>query len=177
VKSRLMYDAAFAAKIPTDPKDAVVAFYLNGGDPLHPWPTTDVAKFAGRRKLPIFVRSDPANASEAEADFFLALRQLYDFQAFKCLIALDIETAVDIPYVTEWGDVASHFEYRTLVYGSTGNLFKLPALDGRWAAAPGKRLHDFMESQQVRAVQNTSGDGYDESELREFLSEFGAWWI
>ena len=175
--SVVMYDAEFSADIPAEPSDAVIAGYMPGGDPAHPWATKpDWSKFTNRRKLPIFVRSDPAN-SLAEDDAFKALRDLYDLRAYKCLVALDIETALDAEYVTKWGDVLSQYDYRPLVYGSTTNLFKLPSLDGRWAAAPGKTLHDFYHVQNVRIVQDTGAQPkYDKSVMHEYLAIHGAWW-
>lgn len=174
--SRVMYDAAFSADIPAEPTDAAVAGYIPGGDPLHPWSQKpDWSKFPGRRKLPIFVRSDPTN-SLAEDDAFKAIRDLYDLRAFHCLIALDIETALDAEYVALWGAVVQHYNYSPLVYGSLNNLFKVPVLDGRWAAAPGKHLTDFKPHEGVRIVQNIDHGKYDESEMHEFIALRGPWW-
>lgn len=175
--SRVMYDAEFSANIPAEPTDAVIAGYIPGGDPAHPWATKpDWAKFPKRRKLPIFVRSNPEN-SLAEDDAFKAMRDLYELRAFGCYIALDIETALDIEYVATYGDVMDHYNYRTLVYGSVDNLFKLPKLHGRWAAAPGKKLSDFEHWQDVRIVQDTGANkGYDRSVMHEWIAVNGTWW-
>ena len=176
--SRIMYDAEYSADIPAEPTDAVIAGYIPGGDPAHPWTTKqDWHKFKGRRKLPIFVRSNPTD-SLAEDDAFKALRDLYDLGAFGCLIALDIETALDAEYVQRFGNIMTHYYYRVLPYGSTANLFKVPVLGGRWAAAPGKKLSDFPHSDDVRIVQDTGAQPkYDRSVMHEFLAVHGAWWI
>lgn len=176
VKSPVLFDAAFAKNIPSTPGDAAVAFYQNGGDPFHPWPTVDIEKFPHRRKLPVFVRSDPQTAV-AEDDAFRALRDLYGLNAFRCFIALDIETAKDAAYVAKWGRITEHYGYRPLVYGSEGNIFALPELHGRWVAAPGKKLSDFHQSQNVRLVQNTGAHpGYDESAMHHFMADSLHWW-
>lgn len=177
IESAIMYDAADPAKIPAGPPDAIVAGYLNPGDPLKPWKLKDWERFGKRRKLPILVRSDPAGGSEAEADAFAALRNLYDLGAdAPCLVALDIETARDPAYVTRFGAVLNHYLYRVLPYGSRTNLLALPKLDGRWLAAPDSRLSDWPRGDDVRLIQNVNGDGFDQSDVRHWLSEFGDWW-
>lgn len=174
--SNLMFDAAYAIDIPAQPDDAVVSGYLYGGDPLHPWADSDWRKFPGRRKLPILTRSDPANKSEAEDDAFQALRDLYAIGARHCLVALDIETAKDAAYVEKFGHVMNFYDYLVLAYGSQGNIFSVPMLDGRWVAAPGKTFADFPRRDDIRAIQNVQGEKYDSSILRAFLSDFGHWW-
>jgi hypothetical protein len=176
IRSRVMYDAEFSADIPAEPSDSAIAGYMPGGDPAHPWATKpDWSKFKGRRKLPIFVRSNPGQ-SNAEDDAFKALRDLWELGASHCLVALDIETANDAAYVTEWGAILRHFGYRVLVYGSAGNVFKLPKLDGRWLAAPGKTFEDYP-GDDVRIIQDTGAQPkYDRSLMRAFIAMHGEWW-
>lgn len=172
-----MYDAANPADIPALSGEAI-AGYLHPGDPLRPWNRKDWRNFPEVRKLPILVRSDPVGGSEAEADAFAALKELYDLGADACLVALDIETANDAAYVTRFGAVMNHYNYGVLPYGSRVNLLALPKLDGRWLAAPGMSFHDFPRSDDIRIIQNyshTSPD-YDRSDLRPYLAEFGRWW-
>jgi hypothetical protein len=176
--SDVMFDAADPNEIPQlDNNAAVIAGYLNPGDPLRPWKAKDWAKFPKHRKLPILVRSDPTGKSEAEDDAFAGMQNLYDLGALECLVALDIETALDPAYVTRFGTILNTYGYRVLPYGSRDNLLSLPKLDGRWLAAPGMSFGDFPRADDIRAIQNVYETGYDKSDLRPFLSMHGAWWI
>jgi hypothetical protein len=128
------FDAAYCPKNP--PQADVVAFYGPGGDQLNVWTQQEIEAQPARFRLPIFVRSNPLQASAyADAGNFLAwLRQI---NAPPCAVVLDLETAVAPSYVTAFGGVVKGAGYDILPYGSSSTLFKNPVLDGYFVALPG----------------------------------------
>src|SRR6266700_5256935 len=75
-----------------------VAGYI-GGDTPHVWTDAEWRRFGRLRKLPIWVRSNPA-AVKAETDAFGALERLFELHVPRGVtVALDLETAVNGDYV------------------------------------------------------------------------------
>lgn len=125
------YDTAFPTG-KTLPRDAGgVAGYI-GGDTPHVWTRAEWHRFGKLPKLPIFVRS---NEGAPISDAGVALMRLRQIGARPgCAVALDLETRVDPPYVTEFGSVLQFFGYRVLPYGSISTIFRNPPLNGYWIA-------------------------------------------
>ena len=70
-----------------------VAGYI-GGDTPHVWTDAEWRRFGSLRKLPIWVRSNPAQV-DAEADSFAALERLFELKIPRgTTVALDLETAL-----------------------------------------------------------------------------------
>jgi hypothetical protein len=129
------YDAAFAPAHP--PATDVVAFYGPGGDQEHAWPLSDIEAQSARYRAPIFVRSNPGQASvTTDAETFMSW--LVGIGCPKgSLTVLDLETAIAPNYVNVYGQLLRSEGYLVAPYGSSGTLYKNPALDGYWVDLPG----------------------------------------
>jgi hypothetical protein len=173
-------DSANASDIPANWPGAVGG-YLPGGDPYRVWHRADWARFPGRRKLPIFVQSHPESADPA-ADAFTALRGLFLMGARPgCLTALDLEGAIDPPYVLRYGAVMRFAGFKVLPYGEQSTIFKNPPLDGRWVAWY-RNIGPFMAPgpgvamTQYADPANGSGGPWDSSTIRWATWIRGPWW-
>lgn len=131
------YDAAYCPAKP--PATDVVLFYAPHGDQLNAWTLAEINAQPARYRLPIFVRSNPAQAL-ATTD---AMNMHEWLLSIGCpsgsSIVLDLETAVDATYVNTFGWLMYEAGYRTLPYGSSSTLFRNPALDGYFVAEPGAK--------------------------------------
>lgn len=157
-------DAAFASNIPAG-WGGGVAGYVNGGDPFHAWSSPDWHSWAGNRRLPIFVRSNPGSVTGATSDGFAALEDLWALRvpAGK-YIALDLETAEDPAYVQQWTGILEHFGYLVIVYGSASSVFKNPAPRYWVAQYQGTGPYMYHEpGQHVIMTQYQNGQQYDSS--------------
>jgi hypothetical protein len=172
-----MRDAAYANNISTG-FTGVVAGYLPHGDPFHAWSAADWQRFKGKRKLPIFVRSDTQSATQGIEDAFQVMRVLNSLGApIGCITALDLETRINPAYVNAYGSVMRWAKYSVLVYGSTSTVFRNPALDGYWVAAPAAKPYLYNHP-NVRATQYRADGhpGYDSSVVYWRTLYFGKWW-
>ncbi len=176
-----MRDSAYAVNIPTS-WTGVVAGYLEGGDPFRPWSLADWQRFRGHKKLPIFVQSAPVAAS-AVKDAFTCLHSLYVAGARSgCLVALDLEGAINPDYVTRFGKVLHWAGHRVWPYGQKSTIFSNPPLDGRWVAWY-RDIGPFMiDDPTVRATQYAdpvygSGGRWDSSTVRWWQLHNAPWWV
>lgn len=177
-------DSAYSANIPAD-WGGGVAGYLSGGDPYHVWNAADWARFPRNRKLPIFVRSNPGNASGAMADAQAAMAALYyhGVPSGK-YVALDVETAKDPGYVDNWCSIMQHFRCLPIAYGSASTLFANPA--PRYWVADYRGTGPFMHAEpghhvimtQYASPATGSGGQWDSSTCAPWqYFDSGRWWI
>lgn len=140
------------------PRD-VTAFYI-GGDTPHVWSPAEIALYAPAGKLPIWVRSNPNGAAQGAHEGELVRRWLEGRGApYGCLVALDLETAIDRGYVDAF-NIAVH-PYACLKYGSDSTIWQNPETSGgTWLADPTGTPH-----QDARAVltQYAFHNAYDMS--------------
>jgi hypothetical protein len=182
----LMRDAAFAGNIPSDWNGAV-AGYLNtprAGDAFHAWSEADWKSFPDQRKLPIFVQSHPGGAAQGREDGWHAVRALrtLGLPSGKLLrTALDLETAVDPPYVRAYGGVLRWAGFHVWVYGSASTVFRNPALDGYWVAnyvSSGPFMYDHPEVRATQYTNNPPAGAYDSSTVKEWVwLDKAHWWV
>lgn len=130
--ARRMYDAAYAPSSP--PAWEVVAGYI-GGNAVHVWSDEEWASQSARYRLPIFVRSNPEDhvAARDAAAALARLRQLG--MPHGCAVALDLETAVNPPYVKAFDAALVAAGYVVLAYGSAATIFSNPRPSGGYWAA------------------------------------------
>lgn len=128
------YDAAYPPPIP--PVTDVVCLY-GGGDTPHIWSMVEIARQKARYRLPIWVRSNPAQASAlTDASNFLAWLRSIGCPSGVATV-LDLETAINASYVTAFCAQMHRFDYLVLPYGSSSTLFRNPVCDGYFVALPG----------------------------------------
>src|SRR5579864_3550966 len=134
------YDAAFKPDPEPSGMDGV-AFYI-GGDTPNVWTKEQVDSSYCRFRLPIFVRSDPAQANPVN-DARSALAQLAVLDAPKgSLVGLDSETSVDKNYVASFYYYMRNAEYPVIDYGSISSVFGNSIPDGYyWGAHWTNRPH------------------------------------
>lgn len=129
----LMVDSAYPLSDP--PKTDIVLVYI-GGDTPHVWTSAESKAQPARYRLPTFVRSNPT-AANVVTDANAALAWLRgNFVPAGSAVCLDLETAVDVSYVNSFGALLHDAGYKVLPYGSSGSLFKNPAIDGYFVAEP-----------------------------------------
>lgn len=154
------YDAAFPPSPAPSGFDGV-AFYI-GGDTPHVWTLAEINAQRARYRLPIFVRSNPPGPG-ADADVAAALRQLH---AIGCprgntLVAWDMETAADGPYIQQVYTDMRAAGYTLLVYGSLSTVAGNRNPDGLywgadWTNRPGLQPGTVMTQWVSRAVIDVS---------------------
>ena len=134
------YDAAFKPSPEPTGFDGV-AFYI-GGDTPNVWTKEEIDSTSERFRLPIFVRSDPAQAN-ASQDSKTALAYLTMIEAPKhTLVALDSETSIDPNYVAGFYYGMANGGYKTIDYGSVSSVFGNNIPDGYyWGAHWTNRPH------------------------------------
>ena len=153
------YDAEFPPHPPPPGMDGV-CYYLPGGDASRGWTRADLASQPARYRLPVFVRSDPGQAS-AVGDAHTALAQLRAFgQPDGTLVAWDSETAADAAYMRVVYSVIGGAGYRLIDYGSQSTVFGNDVPDGYywgadWTGSPHLHAGDKM-------TQWVNFSGYDE---------------
>lgn len=134
------YDAAY----PPDPEPTGfdgVAFYI-GGDTPNIWTKEQVEATTTRYRLPIFTRSDPAQAN-ASHDARSARAQLAVLGAPPgILVALDSETSIDANYVAGFYYDMRSANFPVIDYGSVSSVFGNHIPDGYyWGAHWTNRPH------------------------------------
>lgn len=131
------YDAAHP---PANPPTTDVVCLYGGGDTPHVWLQAEIAKQKARYRLPIFVRSNPFQASAiGDASLFMGWLRSVGCPKGSATV-LDLETAVAPAYVYAFGSEMHANGYLVLPYGSSSTLFKNPKLDGYWVALPGANM-------------------------------------
>lgn len=160
----VMLDAAYAQDL--DGTDAnAVGGYLDSPNALHPWSSSDWAGIPGP-KLPIWVAGD---AGEPEAETVLSQLTMLGVP-MRGYVAVDMETRVDVTYVTKFGAILQHNRYRVLVYGSAETVFQMPQLNGYWVAGYLDPPEPYMYPHQgVRATQWEAGTRYDTSAIKSWV--------
>lgn len=129
----VFYDAAVP---PASPPEADGAAVYIGGDTPHVWTRADVEGTKVRYLLPVFVRSNPAQASAA-VDAGAALAALHNLGVPKgSLVSWDTETAADPAYMRVVYDLIVGAGYKLMDYGSQDDLFanELPVGGYYWGA-------------------------------------------
>jgi hypothetical protein len=115
VSDLTFYDAAYPPASP--PETDGVCIYI-GGDTPHVWTDAEIAAQKARYRLPIYVRSDPSSSNPL-TDVEEAVGQLHAIGAPNgCLVAWDLETAVDSAYIHQVYDHLKSAGYTLIVYGS-----------------------------------------------------------
>ena len=131
------YDAAYP---PADPPVTDGVLIYAGGDTPHVWTTKEIAALVARFRLPTWVRSNPTSFSPVtDAQAFLTWLSAHGAPAGSTTV-LDLETAVDAPYVTTFGYILNHAGFYVLPYGSSSTLFRNPVLNGYFVAEPGETV-------------------------------------
>ena len=165
----LMRDSDHAAHIPEGWQGAVGG-YLHGGNATRPWPASDWRRFRYNRKLPIFAQSRPAHPVIDAQSAIAALRAIGAPPGV--YTALDLEDAVDPPYVRTYGKELRQAGYKVWVYGQASTVFGNPALNGYWVAnwkgylrlslvsCPILLYPSTLESEKVRFNQINKGTGH-----------------
>ena len=147
-----------------------VAGYI-GGDTPHVWTDAEWHRFRGMRKLPIWVRSDPANV-----DAFAALQRLFELNIPRGVtIALDLETAVDFEYVRMFHRVMKWAGFFVWVYGSASTVFDNPHADGYWVADYAGKGPFMYPHAMVKATQYEAGATYDSSLVKYWQYYWRLW--
>lgn len=130
------FDAAYPPATP--PQTDVVAFY-GGGDTPHVWTLAQINAQTARYRLPIFVRSNPYQASAlTDAQNFMAWLRSIGCPSGVATV-LDLETAVAAAYVSAFASQMHAAGYLVLPYGSSSTLYRNPVCDGYFVALPGAR--------------------------------------
>lgn len=128
----ILFDAAYPG--PSDPNVNGCIFY-GGGDTPHVWTTQEIHAAPGRFRLFCWVRSNPAQVNAlADAQACLNAMAAIGYPA-GCAVLLDLETAVDPPYVNTFGSLVRPTN-PVWPYGSKSTLFRNPALDGYFPSDP-----------------------------------------
>lgn len=142
------------------------AFYI-GGDTPHIWAKTEVDEIPYRYRLPIYTRSDPANANAAD-DVAAAIDQLDAIGAPKgTLVALDSETSADPNYVAQFYYGLRSAGYVLIDYGSQSSVFGNMNPDGYYWGANWTNVPHLLPTDEM--TQWESRDTYDESSASALL--------
>jgi hypothetical protein len=162
--AKSMWDASTPPASPPAGFDAAAGYI--GGDTPHVWTLPEWRRLGSLAKLPIWVQSHPTAAAGGEQEAFAALEQLYRIGCPPgSTVALDLETAVDAPYVNAFSGPLRWAGFHIWVYGSRSTVFRNPPLDGYWVADFTGQPH-FAAGKAVRATQWTAGQVIDKSVVR-----------
>jgi hypothetical protein len=135
--NRLMIDSAWPVPQDKTIRADIVLLYC-GGDTPHPWTQADIAAMPERYRYPCWVRSDPQDVSAGQdAALFAAWLHGHQVPMGTCVI-LDLETAVNGPYVTAFNLAMRAAGYKVTKYGSQNYIWQNPQTDGgTYVALPG----------------------------------------
>ena len=167
-----MRDAAFATNIDQGWTGAVAGYY-GGPNAYNVWAPGDWKRFAGNRKLPIWVAG--LNGADEGQAAIQALQSLGVPTGVYTVV--DMEQRVDKTYVTSFGNTVQAAGYKVFVYGAASSVFGNPGLNGYWAAdwaGTGPFMYDHAF---VRATQYATGAQYDSSTVRDWTYNLGSWWV
>jgi hypothetical protein len=168
-----MFDAS------TPPESAppgyrAVAGYI-GGDTPHVWTEAEWHRFRKLRKLPIWVRSNPAQV-DARDDAFRALERLFELRVPRhTTVVMDLETSVDDSYVRTFHRVMRWAGFYAWVYGSASTVFRNPEADGYFVADYANKGPFLYRHKMVKATQYDNGIHYDSS-LVKFWQYYWRLW-
>jgi peptidoglycan hydrolase-like protein with peptidoglycan-binding domain len=162
--SLIFYDAAYPPAQP--PKTDGVCFYI-GGDTPHVWTKAEVDAQTARYRLPVFVRSSPPGPG-ATTDSITTLFQLKQYGVpTGTLVALDLETAVDVSYVEEYYQDLRASGYKLIVYGSQSTILENKNPSGLYWGADWTSIEHIHSGDQITQYRNFSS--YDLSEAESNL--------
>lgn len=168
--TRWMVDSAFPlGKPPTTTPDGhpieVVLIYA-GGDTPHPWTKTEILAMPFRYRWPCWVRSNPRGALNAISDAGLFVAWLHGMNVpMGTCVVLDLEVAVDKPYVDTFNSALHAAGYKVTKYGSQGFIWGNPqTTGGTFVAEPGSdvlttegdtvaRQYDFLAGLDLSIVK------------------------
>lgn len=156
-------DAAYAENIP--PTTDVVFGYIGGPLAYHVWTDLDWQRFTGRPKVPIWVAG--FNGTEESAECIRTLKDLLVPPG--SVIAVDLETRIDVGYVNGFFSQLHAVGYKVWVYGSLDTVFANPACNGYWVADYTGYAH-MVNRMSVRATQwaNDVPPGWDASLIKDW---------
>jgi hypothetical protein len=124
-------DSAYPLAAGSYPSSVVGWGFYIGGDTPHVWSDAEVAALPYRYRLPIFTRSDPDGAAQAQSDAGAAVAWAKAHgQPAGTLIQLDFETAVNAVYVTAFDAIIVAGGYKTVLYGSQSTVQQNPTPSG-----------------------------------------------
>lgn len=120
------------------PTADIVGFYI-GGDTPHVWtdepPHREISTYAPDGKLPIWVRSNPTNASEGKAEARIVIAWLKAHNVpYGMTVVLDLEIAINASYVNAFNSEVEHAGYHVMKYGSLSTIARNPRTFATWGA-------------------------------------------
>jgi hypothetical protein len=151
----------------------VVAGYIGGNTP-HVWSVAEWDRFAGVKKLPVFVHEQGASGTE---EGWAALKRLYQLLVPKgTLVVLDMETLVEPAAVLNFRALMNWGGYYCGTYGSADFIFGNPNCYGYWVADYDKKPQLFPHH-GVFATQYAPGTDWDSSVLSSvtYRTRLKAW--
>lgn len=151
-----------------------VAGYI-GGDTPHVWTEAEWKRFGRLHKLPIWVRSDPADV-DPETDAFGALQRLYQLRVPRGItVVIDLETAVNVSYVRRFHSVLRWAGFYVWVYGSASTVFGNPVAEGYWVSDYAGKGPFMYPHRYVKATQYDNGPHYDSSLVKRWQYDWRLW--
>lgn len=143
-------------------------FYI-GGDTPDIWTLPQIQELKSRFRLPIFTRSNPTSAGvslSSDIDKAIAWAKSVNFPKGKTM-ALDLETAIDGPYVSGFDSAIVNEGWRLAAYGSKGYLFHNPKPSGGWWPADYTKVpHIYPGSVMTQYIPDSDlGKPYDLSSV------------
>jgi hypothetical protein len=169
-----MYDAAFAANIPSGA--TLVAGYISTVNTYHTWSPTDWDRFYPARKLPIWIAPNGAKSGVRDGWACLEALEQHGVPANKGIfVALDMETQVDGSYCNWFYHVLRWAGFKVWVYGSASTVFGNPQLNGYWVADYTGTPFMYRHA-GVRATQYASNNDFDSSLVKNWTVSTGNWW-
>lgn len=158
------YDAAWPPANP--PVTDGVCLYI-GGDTPHVWTAEEIGMQPARYRLPIFVRSNPPGPGPA-ADVAAALARLKAIGAPRgTLVAWDMETAADAPYIRAVSAGLTAGGYKLIIYGSESMVRGNDVPDGLYFGADWTNVPHLHPGDAM--TQYVSFSGFDEELARSSL--------
>lgn len=133
--TRTMVDSAWPLRNP--PQTDIVLIYA-GGDTPHPWTQAEIDAQPARYRWPCWVRSNPGQVNAA-ADAANCIKWLASHAVPRgTSVILDLETAVNGPYVSTFSTLVKAAGWLTTKYGSRSSIWRNPQTSGgTFLAEPG----------------------------------------
>jgi hypothetical protein len=120
-----------------------------------------------------------SESGHPETEAFECLHALWDIGApHETVVGLDMEVAVDVPYVSHFYRILSWAGFHVWVYGSASSVFKNPVCDGYDVADYTGEPH-IHPHPEVRATQYADskqlGTSYDARLIRPWQASHRMW--
>lgn len=143
-------------------------FYI-GGDTPDIWTLAQIQALKSRFRLPIFTRSNPTSSGvslSSDIDKAIAWAKSVNLPQGRTM-ALDLEEAIDAPYVSGFDSAIVSEGWRLAAYGSKSYLFHNPKPSGGWWPADyTKQPHLYPGSSMTQYISGTElGKPYDLSSV------------